>query len=357
MKNYALPSFILLLLTISALAQTPEMVFKKALPSTVNIIGSKQSGSGFFVLPDVVVTNFHVIEGEGKLEVHVNGSQDIKSVVGVVGYDIKADLVLLKVNGKGQPLKLGSNPQVGQTVFTIGRPLGFSATFTSGLISAIRESGDDVKMLQISVPVSPGNSGGPLINLQSELVGVVVSSVMRGQNLNFAIHVDHLTTLLQNRLSEPLPLSSFLKTVQITGSRSATGYSNEDAFIADVLQMLNGFRKGPWPSQFGLPACTNDLKWNDLLAQAALTTLDKIQGNAPMTVNTYDGQTSMQRAQIAGVKANGVYEMLIYGFDDIVDCLNAWAKFAQFRNKMLDPRVKEVGIARKGGYWSMMLAY
>lgn len=356
MKNFRFTLFVMLLLTVQAFAQTPEAVFKKSIKSSVNVIGNNQSGSGFFVLPNVVATNFHVIEGEGELEIHANDSDKIWKVTGVVGYDIETDLALLQVDGKGVPVTLGNNPQVGQQVFTIGRPLGFSATFTDGLISAERTM-SNVKYLQISVPISPGNSGGPLINIQNEVVGVIVSSVMRGQNLNFAIHVDHLKQLLQNRFTTPLPLANLLKSVVVEAQRSATGYTNEGAFIADVIKMLNDFRKGPWPSQYGMPACSNNLVWNDLLAQAALSTLDKVKGAAPMTVTTYDRETSMQRVQLAGAKVNGVYEMLIYGHEHIEDCLNAWLQFPQYRNKILDPRVKQIGIARQGLYWSMMLAY
>jgi uncharacterized protein YkwD len=356
MKKFQLILFVLVLTVSKAFTQNPEAVFKKAIQSSVNVIGSKKSGSGFFVMPNVVATNFHVIEGEGELEIHANNSDQKWKVTGVVGYDIAADLALLQVDGKGQPFTLGNNPQVGQHVFTIGRPLGFSATFTDGLISAKRKI-DDIDYLQISVPISSGNSGGPLINLQNEVVGIIVSSVLRGQNLNFAIHIDHLKALLKNRFEKPMPLVNLLKAVVVETQRSATGYTNEAAFIADVIDMLNSFRKGRWPSQYGMTACKNNLTWNDLLAQAALSTLDKVQGAAPMTVKTYDGETSMQRALLAGVKANGIYEMLIYGHENIEDCLNAWIKFPQFRNKILDPRIKEIGIARQGNYWSMMLLY
>ncbi|WP_448519430.1 trypsin-like peptidase domain-containing protein [Rhodoflexus sp.] len=356
MKKPQFILFILLLLAGAAFAQNPEAVFKKAIKSSVNVIGSGKTGSGFFVLPNVVATNFHVIEGEGEVEIHANDSDQVWKVTGVVGYDIVADLALLQVAGKGLPLALGSDPQVGQQVFTIGRPLGFAATFTDGLISAIREM-NNVTNLQISVPVSPGNSGGPLINLQNEVVGVVVSSVLRGQNLNFAIHINHLKDLLKNRFETPMPLVNLLKTVTIETRRSATDYENEAAFIAEVLRMINQFRKGPWPSQYGMLPAQNNLTWNDLLAQAALSTLDKVQGVAPMTVKTYDGETSLRRAALAGVKANGVHEMLIHGHDNIEDCLEAWLRFPQFRSKILDPRVKEIAIARQGLFWSMMLAY
>lgn len=356
MKKKLLLCAIWLLAFSQAFAQNPEAVFKNAIKSSVNVIGSNKSGSGFFVLPNIVATNFHVIDGEGEIEIQANDSDQQWKVTGVIGYDIAADLVLLQVDGKGQPLILGSNPQIGQHVFTIGRPLGFSATFTDGLISAIRLL-ENISYLQISVPISSGNSGGPLLNLQNEVVGIIVSSVLRGQNLNFAIHVDHLKQLLQNRFEMPIPLVNLLKAVVVETQRSATGYPNEAAFIADAINMLNDFRKGLWPSQYGMPACKNNLTWNDLLAQAALTTLDKVKGAAPMTVKTYDGETSIQRALSLGVKARGVHEMLIHGHESIEDCLNAWIKFPQFRNKILDPRVKEIGIARQGKYWSMMLLY
>jgi hypothetical protein len=74
-----------------------------------------------------------------------------------------------------------------------------------------------------------------------------------------------LKDLLKNRFETPMPLVNLLKAVVVETQRSATGYTNEAVFIADVIKMLNDFRKGDWPSQFGMAACKNNLTWNERL--------------------------------------------------------------------------------------------
>src|SRR5262249_45061622 len=108
------------------------------------------------------------------------------------------DLVVLKISaGRSQALYLGNSEavQVGETVYAVGNPQGLEGTFSQGIVSSIREVGTD-KLLQITAPISPGSSGGPVLNGKGEVIGVSVATFRGGQNLNFAIPSNYLKTLL-----------------------------------------------------------------------------------------------------------------------------------------------------------------
>ncbi|MCS6968248.1 MAG: trypsin-like peptidase domain-containing protein [Cytophagales bacterium] len=354
MRKHHLTLFVSILLATYGFSQSSEAVYQNGIKSFVSIEGKRSKGSGFFVLPDVVVTNYHVIEGEGEVKIYHHKSAQEWVSNQIIGFDTKADLALLKVNGKGHPATLGNDVQEGEQVFVLGDPLGLQATFANGIVSAKRDI-DDVKHLQITVPISPGSSGGPLFNLQGRIVGVVVGSVKRGQNLNFAIHVDYLKELLQNRFKEPLPLVNLLKTVTIQTQAERNDYSKEE-LITEVVNVINELRTTLSP-HYGMPICENRVKWNDALAEAASLTLFKVQGANPMTTTTYDGQTSMERASRVGVKAQGVHEILVHGHRDIITCFKNLLSYPQYRRAIFDTRVKEIGVAQRGELWSIMLAY
>lgn len=165
-------------------------------------------GSGFIVSADgKIVTNFHVIEGaHSAIAKLANGS--FFSVAGVLAVDADRDLVLLKVEENGLPfLTLGSNIglQVGDQVVAIGSPLGLEGTVSDGIVSAIRTGEQGKNWIQTTVPVSHGNSGGPLLDMRGKVVGVITAGVDpgEGQNLNFAIPSDEVKLLfsMQGRLS------------------------------------------------------------------------------------------------------------------------------------------------------------
>lgn len=146
-------------------------------------------GSGFLISDDgKIVTNYHVIKGaHTAIAKLANGA--FFPVDGVLASDQKKDLALLKVSGRNLPhLQLADSNavQVGDHVVAIGSPLGLEGTVSDGIISAIREDSGDT-WIQTTAPASPGNSGGPLLDLNTNVVGVVSMGMTHGQNLNFAI--------------------------------------------------------------------------------------------------------------------------------------------------------------------------
>ncbi len=166
-------------------------------------------GSGFFIdKQGYLITNYHVIESEvnpkyegfSRLYVMLYDNQNLRIPARVVGYDKVFDIALLKVEIT-PPFVLSfsnvDNFQPGDHIYAIGSPGGLENTITSGIISAtgrrFLQMGD---ALQVDVPVNPGNSGGPLLNDQSKLVGVVFAGIQQFQGVNFAIPVHWVEKIL-----------------------------------------------------------------------------------------------------------------------------------------------------------------
>ena len=213
---------ILLLFTIHAItsAQTTEQLAEKALAATVylemmdNTGETLSIGSGFFVRQDLIVTNYHVIEGAASGTAKLVGKYRTYTIKGVTATEKSNDLALLKVSAYGvKPLRLGNSDRVkvGTQVYVAGNPKGLEGTFSDGIISSKR-GGHVYGRLQMTAPISPGSSGGPVLNRQGEVIGVSFMTIEGGQNLNFAIPSNYVKTLLS--LSKtPRPLSSISPTV------------------------------------------------------------------------------------------------------------------------------------------------
>lgn len=187
-------------------AETAREIAHKTLPSVVLLLTEDANGqmlslgSGFFVKENIIVTNFHVIKGAHKGYVKPIGQKTKYLIDGIVGIDNNRDLAILAVTGlKGKLLHIedSSKMMVGDEVFVAGNPLGLEGTFSQGIISGIRKIGND-SIFQITAPISPGSSGGPVLNSQGKIIGVAVATFKDGQNLNFAIPSLYLTSLLSN---------------------------------------------------------------------------------------------------------------------------------------------------------------
>ena len=180
-----------------------QEIAKRASASTVLIVSANQNGthaalgSGFVIRPGFVVTNSHVLTPGRMGLVHVRNSDEYLNVQRTVARDVKDDLVLLEVPGLLLvPLPLSVEPTViGDTVFTMGNPEGMEGTFSEGLVSAFRTLGQK-QFLQITAPISHGSSGGPVLNIYGEVIGVSTAMLESGQNLNFAVPAAAITTLL-----------------------------------------------------------------------------------------------------------------------------------------------------------------
>lgn len=153
-------------------------------------------GSGFLIThTGLVVTNYHVIKGAIKAAVKTEKG-DIYWVRGVVSVDAKRDFVILKIDGYGLPVvRMGNSNQVeqGDEVVAIGNPQGLENSLSTGVISQTRRiQSEGYTMFQITAPISQGSSGGPLIDMNGQVIGITTSSLVSGQNLNFALPINYV---------------------------------------------------------------------------------------------------------------------------------------------------------------------
>ncbi len=211
---------VLLLLSITTIASalTTEQLAEKALAATVYLemkdsTGTTLSfGSGFFVNPNQIATNFHVIAGARQGTAKLVGKYTRYQIEGIVATDKDNDLAVLKVTASGvTPLPLGDSDTVniGAKVYVAGNPKGLEGTFSDGLIS--RRESYPKKRLQMTAPISPGSSGGPVLNSKGKVIGISVSvhRALDAQNLNFAIPSNALKALLgEARPAKPLSQNS-----------------------------------------------------------------------------------------------------------------------------------------------------
>jgi serine protease Do len=153
-------------------------------------------GSGFFISSDgYVLTNYHVVDDATDIYVTLTDGREFKAKI--IGSDKQTDVALLKIDAKDMAtLPIGDSDRIkkGQWVLAIGSPFGLDSTVTAGIISAInRDTGDYLPFIQTDVAVNPGNSGGPLINLQGEVIGINSQIISRSggfMGISLAIPID-----------------------------------------------------------------------------------------------------------------------------------------------------------------------
>ncbi|NML34276.1 Do family serine endopeptidase [Paraburkholderia antibiotica] len=160
--------------------------------------GGEALGSGFIISQDgYILTNNHVVDGATSVSVKLTDGREFHARV--IGKDKATDVAVVKIDATNLPtVKIGNpdNSKVGEWVVAIGSPYGFDSTVTSGIISAkSRSMSDDspIPFIQTDVPVNPGNSGGPLFNLNGEVIGInsmIYSRTGGFQGLSFAIPID-----------------------------------------------------------------------------------------------------------------------------------------------------------------------
>jgi len=193
--------------TFSQPKKEPTQIFKNISPAIVYITNKTVAkeeyiGSGFiFDKEGIIVTNFHVTKGAKELSVKLKNGE-VYPVVGIINYDHTLDICILKINASNLPTVFvgdSNSMQIGETLYCIGNPLGLEYSFSNGMLSAVREI-NDIKYLQFTAPISPGNSGGPLVNSQGQVIGVVTFLMEGGQNLNFAIAINEIKPFISNQI-------------------------------------------------------------------------------------------------------------------------------------------------------------
>lgn len=214
---------------VTAEAEDYADLVEWVMTSMVYIQTDKSTGSGFFVSEnDDILTNYHVIKDAQYIIVVPYGCEPVEALV--KDFDAERDIVLLKAKEirssliarmMVKPYLTISNtlPRIGEAVLAIGNPRGLSGTVSDGIVSAIRQ-GDNNLWVQFTAPVSPGSSGGALINTKGEIVGMPtwIRADAGSQNLNFAIASPVLSRFLSYAINQPArawrPIQAQPKTVQ-----------------------------------------------------------------------------------------------------------------------------------------------
>jgi S1-C subfamily serine protease len=193
---------------LDAYSRAVTRVVEQVGPAVVSIAVKKQSdarraegmgaGSGVIIAPDgFILTNNHVVEHADEIEIGLTDGSALPARL--VGTDATTDLAVVRAEANGLPsARLGDSAslRVGQLVIAIGNPLGFSNTVSTGVVSALGralrgQSGRSIEnIIQTSVPLNPGNSGGPLVDSHGRVVGVNTAMIAVAQGIGFAVPVN-----------------------------------------------------------------------------------------------------------------------------------------------------------------------
>lgn len=202
-----------------------------------------RQGSGFLVDGEGrLLTNEHVIRGAQSVRIKLS-SGDVYDVANILARDERRDIAVLQIPGFGLPsLPMGNSDsvRVGAPVVVIGSPLGLENTVTTGIVSGRRQEPEGFQLLQISAPASRGSSGGPVLSLRGDVVGITSSQLQAGQNLNFAVPINYARGLLA-QASGPLAVLRPPSAAPPTGVPLSTGTSGVNAGLGFALDGFAGY--------------------------------------------------------------------------------------------------------------------
>jgi len=241
-------------------------------------------GSGFILSADgYVMTNAHVVDGADEVFVTLTDKREFKAKV--LGADARTDVAVLKIEGANLPfLLMGDSDKIraGEWVIAIGSPFNLENTVTAGIISAkSRDTGEYLNFIQSDVAVNPGNSGGPLINMRGEVIGInsQIATLSGGSNgISFAVPINEAM-----RVSEQLK-----KTGKVTRGRIGVQIGEVSKEVAESLGLKSAQGAEVSLVEPGGPADKAGIKAGDIILKfngAAInrsTDLPRIVGSAPL---------------------------------------------------------------------------
>ena len=180
--------------------------------------GALARGSGFFIDKNgMAVTNLHVLDGAFSAKATLTDGREL-TVSNVISANIGSDIAVIQVNGTNFPyLKMGDSQKTkgGEKIYTIGSPMGLSNTISEGIVSNPNRKVGENEYIQLSAPISHGSSGGALINERAEVIGITSLGIESGQNLNFAIPVSVLQTVMKQKQTKPISFEDLAKGMTI----------------------------------------------------------------------------------------------------------------------------------------------
>ncbi len=247
----------------------------------------KGLGSGFIISPDgYVLTNHHVIDNADDVFVRLTDNREFQAKV--VGSDKRTDVALLKIEGSKLPfLKTGKSADIkaGEWVLAIGSPFALENTVTAGIVSAkARDTGDYLPLIQTDVAVNPGNSGGPLINMAGEAIGINSQIYSRSggyMGISFAVPIDEAL-----RVSEQLK-----KTGKVTRSQIGVQVGEVAEETAKALNVPNKQGALVVRVESGSPAEKAGLEAGDIIVKFNEQPIEKIAELPRLVGDTPPGTT------------------------------------------------------------------
>jgi S1-C subfamily serine protease len=308
----------------SAAADTLEDVISRVLPAVASIDAGRARGTGFFIKPDTVLTNAHVVDGESSVQLHVGNATYSARVASInTGFDL-AVLQVYGANPQQPTLRLGSvaDARVGEDVVAVGSALGvLSNTVTRGIVSAFRRAGNTT-LIQTDAAINPGNSGGPLVTRAGLVIGVNSMAVSKGagEGLAFAVAIDHATSLLNGQVTTTAqtPLTTLQQQMSGTASETDAARARGEEQFARELQaaaraadQIDDYWNRSASSCVAAASRTGDRPWFAALDAAGVTLGRSSQWNCGDWLNQVKEdagafQTQMRQA-IEAARRSGVY--------------------------------------------------
>ena len=246
-------------------------VYENVNPSVVNIdtrrvevdrffrMQREAEGSGSGAVIDKqghIITNYHVVEDANAIQVTLASNQNFPATL--IGGDKEHDIAVLKIDAKPEdlrPISLGSSSdlRVGQRSFVLGNPFGWDGTLTTGIISSLnrdlpsREAGRSMRsLIQTDAAMNPGNSGGPLLNIHSQMIGMCVAIATKtGQNagVGFAIPIDRIKQIVPELIRNGSIVRADIGIMQVMETESGLVIARLDPNGAAAQAGLQGFRR------------------------------------------------------------------------------------------------------------------
>ena len=175
------------------------------MPAVVRVETATGFGSGFFITPDTMLTNVHVVGANTSVTIRRPDGKTLMARVDTTAPEL--DIAVIRIsspdpNQPTLPMGSGAHARAGQEVIALGTPLGLQNTVTRGIVSAVREVGG-LTLVQTDAAINPGNSGGPLLDRSGQVIGITTMGVKSSdaQGLGFAIAIEHAQALLAGKRS------------------------------------------------------------------------------------------------------------------------------------------------------------
>jgi len=221
-------------------ALTPEKLYQRVLPSVMSLEVENQQGERFVgsavlgLADDVALTTWHVVADARFVWASFADGQRVK-VIGCIDHDSGRDVALLKLEKKlphRQAVLCREMQPIASRAYVIGAPKGYDFSISDGLISQIRTV-DGFAQYQVSCPISPGNSGSPVLNQRGEVIGLAAWTKADAQNVNFAIPTREFSQL---RVSKPPSTWDQLSAAQLTSTTTSiqTRQSARQAVVGEI---------------------------------------------------------------------------------------------------------------------------